>query len=111
MEDFELFKAEFTKWQEVFGLSGYRIYFEYVEMEELDIATIDTCIGEMFATVRFNSKATNKNRDIRQEAKHEAVHLLLGRIVGNAQYRYATRDEMKEAEEELVNKLTLLIKE
>ena len=110
-KDFELFQKEFKKWQERFGLMGYTVYFGY---EELDGAFADIRIkqGEMVATIRLNSKLSDgdkPHRDIKKDAKHEAIHLLVGRLAENAEYRYSSKAELYEATEELVNKLGNLI--
>ena len=110
-KDFKLFQKEFKKWQEKFGLMGYTIYFKH---EPLDGAFADIEIrqGEMVASVRLSNKLTDKNklyRDIKMDAKHEAIHLLVGRLSENAGYRYSSKAEIYEATEELVNKLVTLI--
>jgi len=110
-KDFELFQKEFKKWQKLFGLTGHKVYFKY---EPLDgrFAEIAITSGVMVATVRLNSNLPDKDKpfkDIKRDAKHEAIHLLLGRLEGNARYRYSSEAEIDEASEELVNKLEGLI--
>ena len=110
-KDFALFQKEFTKYQKVFGLTGYRIFFGY---EALDEALADIKINQenMTATVRLNSKLPDKDkpdRDIKKDAKHEAIHLLIGRLELNGRYRYASSGEIYESTEELVNRLENLI--
>ena len=111
--DFELFQSEFKKWQRKFGLTGYRVYFE---QEEINGAFADIKInqGEMSVTVRLNSKLSadvKPHRDIERSAKHEAIHLLVGRLEQNGRYRYSSEDEIYEATEELVFRLEDLINE
>ena len=110
-QDFELFQKEFKKWQDKFGLTGYRVYFKY---EPIDSAFADIKInqGEMVVTTRLNSKLPDKDkphRDIRHSAKHEAIHLLIGRLEQNARWRYSSEAEIYEATEELVFRLEGLI--
>ena len=111
-KDFELFQSEFKKWQVKFSLTGYKVYFKY---EPLDGAFADTVIQQtdMVVTVRLNSKLPEKDKpfkDIKRSAKHEAIHLLLGRLEQNGRHRYISSDEMYEATEELVFKLGELIR-
>jgi len=110
-KDFELFQKEFKRWQKLFGLTGYKVYFKY---EPLDgkFAEIAITSGVMVATVRLNSNLPDKDKpfkDIKRDAKHEALHLLIARLEGNGKYRYSTEAEIDEAGEELVVKLEDLI--
>jgi len=66
----------------------------------------------MVATVRLNNKLPKKDReykDIKRSAKHEALHLLVGRLEHNGYCRYSTENEIYEAAEEIVHKLEELI--
>lgn len=111
MTDFELFKREFMKWQRKFGLTGYKVYFMHEPIEG-SFASISINQGEMVATVRLNSSLPDKDKDfkdIKGSAKHEALHLLVGRLEQNARYRYPSENEIYEATEELVFKLEELV--
>ncbi|OGN87680.1 MAG: hypothetical protein A2158_00050 [Chloroflexi bacterium RBG_13_46_14] len=108
---FELFKSEFKKWQERFGLNGYHIFFKYEPIDG-SFANITINQGDMVATVRLNSKPDKEEKpfiDVKRSAKHEAVHLLCGRLHQDGGYRYCSSSEINEAEEELVNRLVNLI--
>jgi len=110
-EDFALFQEEFKRWQKIFGLTGYQIYFKYEPLDSV-FASISINQGEMVATVRLNSKIGKEDKpfkDIKRDAKHEAIHLLIGRLSQDARYRYSSEGELLEATEELVNKLIDLI--
>ena len=109
-KDFELFQTEFRKWQQKFGLTGYKVYFKYEPME--GFADIKINQGEMVVTVKLNSNLPDKAKpfnDIKQNAKHEALHLLVGRLEQDGRYRYSSENEIYEATEELVYKLEGLI--
>ena len=109
--EFESFKEEFKKWQEKFGLNGYRVYFEHKGIDDC-FADITIDQSENIATVRLNSKLLTKDKphqDIKGNAKHEALHLLVGRLERNARWRYSSSSEISEATEELVHKLEGLI--
>ena len=110
-EDFELFQNEFKKWQEKFGLTGYKVYFKYEPIEKF-FADIEINQENMVATVRLNSELPDKDKphqDIKRTAKHEAIHLLIGRLDMNGRYRHVSSGEMYESAEELVHRLEDLI--
>ena len=109
--DFELFQSEFKKWQEKFGLNGWTVYFKYEPIED-HFAEIVTNLDNMVATVRLNSELPEKDKplkDIKRDAKHEAIHLLIARLEGNGRSRFITGSEIYESGEELVHKLEGLI--
>jgi len=111
--DFHLFQSEFRKWQEKFGLSGYKVYYKH-ELLEDSFASIHINQGDMVVTVRYNSKLPSKDqpfKDPKQSAKHEALHLLVGRLEMNAKYRYSSETEIYESVEELVHRLEQLVEE
>ena len=111
-KDFELFQREFKKWQQRFGLIGYKVYFKYESIEK-SFASISVNQGEMVATVRLNSNLPDKDephKGIKRSAKHEALHLLVARLEQNGHYRYSSENEIYEATEELVFRLEELIK-
>jgi len=110
-KDFTLFQSEFKKWQKLFGLTGYKVYFKY-EPLGTDFAAICVNQGSMVATVTLNSKLPNKDKPfkhIKRSAKHEAIHLLVARLEQNGRYRYTSENEIYEATEELANRLGNLI--
>jgi hypothetical protein len=108
----ELFKSEFEKWQKKFGLTGYKCYFKYERLES-HFAEITISQDNMVVTVRLNSRLSAKDKqfeDIKTSAKHEAIHLLIGRLEQNARWRFASTEEIYESSEELVHRLENLIK-
>lgn len=112
MDDFELFQSEFKKWQQRFGLTGYKVYFKHKSMGNNGFANIIINQGNMVATVTLNKELLAKDKpykDIKRTAKHEAIHLLIGRLEQNGRYRYVSDSEIYEACEELVFKLEDLV--
>ena len=110
-KDFELFQSEFKRWQKIFGLTGYKVYFKHEPLEK-SFADIEINQEDMVATIRLNSKLPDKDKpfqDIKRHAKHEALHLLIGRLEMNGRYRFVSSGEMYEASEDLVHKLEDLI--
>lgn len=110
-EDFEIFQQEFYKWQKLFGLTGYFIYFKYEPLCE-NFADIVIDHQRCAVTVRLNSDIPNKNKpflDVNETAKHEAIHLLVSNLEDLGYKRYVTEDDIRAAAEQLVNKLATLI--
>ena len=109
--DFELFQKEFKKWQLNLGLTGYKVYFVYEPLES-SFANISINQEEMVVTARLNSGLPDKDKphkDTRQSAKHEALHLLVGRLEALARSRHVSASEIYEAVEELTRRLEGLI--
>jgi hypothetical protein len=110
-DEFEDFKRYFEEYQKRFGLLGYKVYFKYSPLGER-FATIAINQNSMVANVQLNSRLPKEhkpNKDIRRDAKHEALHLLLGRVSNIMEARFVSEEEPNEAEEELVNRLMELI--
>lgn len=112
-KEIDIFRKCFEKYQHLLGLTGYKVYFKY---EPIDSSFADIHINQvdMVATVTLNNKLPDKDKpfkDIKRSAKHEALHLLLGRLETRARERYTTGDEIYEAIEELVFKLEKLLSE
>ena len=110
-DNFKLFQETFIKYQKLFGLTGYKIYFK---QEEIDRSFADITVEQvdMIATVRLNNKVPDKDKPFQNtklSAKHEAIHLLLHRMDSLAHNRYIREEEVYEAEEELAFKLEELI--
>jgi hypothetical protein len=108
--DFGVFKEEFTKYQNLLGLTGYKVYFTYEPMS--DFGDITCQHTDMIAMVRLNSQVPEHdlpNVDVKRTAKHEAIHLLLMRLEYLAEERNIRHDEVVAACEEAVNKLGVVI--
>lgn len=109
--DFLLFQKEFKKYQERFGLSGYRVYFKHKPLDG-SFAHIDMRPTDRVATVTLNSKLEDEEKpfkDIKTSARHEALHLLIYGLEDLAKSRYIQEWMIDEISEELVNKLEKLI--
>ena len=111
MNDFKLFQQAFKKWQEKFGLTGYQVYFKHEAFDD-GFAAIRINQGDMVVTAKLNKKLLAKDKpfkDVKKSAKHEALHLLVGRLEQDGRYRYCSENEIYEATEELVHRLENLI--
>jgi len=109
--EFQRFQRYFRQYQKVFGLTGWMVYFKHEPLDGYFADVTFSCV-DMVATVRLSSILEEKDwkqRDIRRSAKHEALHLLLGRIEYEAKVRYTVEGTLYEAVEEVVHKLEGLI--
>ncbi len=105
---FERFKTEFLRWQQLFGLTQYRIDFfheklncRYAEMtiweaEKAAKVTLSTEISKSSVMVDEGPEA---------HAKHEVIHLLINRLSWLGSCRYITDDDLGEECEAVVTRL------
>jgi len=111
-KDFEIFKREFEKYRQCFGLTGFATFYQCEPIAE-GFAHIDYSLDDMSAIVTLNSEPPARvegyPQDFRELAKHEALHLLLARYDWYAFKRFVSRENLQEANEELVVKLVGLI--
>lgn len=110
-KDFQLFQDEFKRWQKLLGLMNYYVCFRHEPIDS-SVAQIRIDQEEMVAVVRLNTKLKKEDNpydDIRKVAKHEALHLLIGKLERYGQSRYITEADMCEATEELVIRLLDLL--
>lgn len=109
--DFLKFQQHFKKYQQLFGLTGYGVYFV---CEPLDGCYANITVDEenKVATVRLNAVCSSANKpfkDVVRSAKHEALHLLIYRLEHLAHSRFTRAEEIGQACEEIVFKLEGLI--
>jgi len=112
-QHFELFKKYCREYQEKFHLMGWDVHFEFIELKgkraetafnlESSQATIALCADWQDQVMLFNKK------NLKLTAKHEMLHLFLGRMGELAQYRYVQRRELDAAEHEIIQKLEKLL--
>jgi len=112
---FKLFKKECHKWVDRFQLNNYDIAFEHKKLNDAHARCIID--NEYDSTIALTSDIPtcfdyNMSMDdyIKHLAKHEVIHVLLGRVMNTGNSRYITKAEILEAEEELVRKLEKIIK-
>ena len=103
-EDFRVFKEEFIKWQKKLGLQGYDIRFEH-RRDDKNYATC--CVSEagksaLVTYSMFIREIDKPWHNPKTHARHEALHLLLHRIVYLGQQRYTNSGEILQEWEKLV---------
>lgn len=114
-EQFDLFKKECRKWIDKFELNNWKVHFKLGDAGEGNRASINRNVTGYIASIhladswdKLNVSLTNA--EIRQNAKHEIIHLLLGRYSAQARERFIIQSELDEAGEELVRKLEWIIR-
>ena len=108
-KDFELFKKECKKFIDLFELNNWSIVFEHSNKKGM-LASCVTDISSYRTVISFCKKWDDSiekmtKSSIVKLALHEVLHLLLARMSDYGNSRFLNRDELIEAEEELVNKL------
>lgn len=108
----KLFQTEFHKWFDKFHLAGWELHFWQNKTDDDYKAklqrNLNGRIAEVIISTCWLSQATKQ--DIEETAKHESIHLLLSRVMMKGFDRFGREKDLLEAEEELVMKLTDLLK-
>ena len=105
---FKRFCASFEEWQRKLGLTQYEVRFHH-KCEKGYFAQITIQESQKAADVYLMTENEGKSIEIDEgpesHAKHEAIHLLLHRLVWLGQARYVERDDLDEEWEALVRRL------
>ena len=114
-KQFELFKSECEHWYKKLELSGYKMYYHLGGTVKNVFCTVQIKHIGRVASLFLNKEFYNKddisiNIKIKETAKHEMIHILLGRMSFYIYERFINENEAEESEEELVRKLEKLIK-
>jgi len=111
---FDNFKKECLYWQDRFELHNWELHFRWAKKNTNRRAGINHNLNGYIATIILSEEWGNYQKitdeDIKIAAKHEMIHLLIGRLVYNGETRYITIDDLEESQEELVRKLEYIIK-
>lgn len=104
---FNRFKQSFQMWVEAFGLKDYEVYFAHEPLVGAG-ATIAIDQNAKAVTVAMSSdipKVDHEHFSPEDHAKHEALHLLLNRIMWIGGRRCISESELQEEWERLVRVL------
>lgn len=115
---FSRFRRAFLFWQKEFGLVEYRPSFHFVDLSEenraaqIQVNSVGKVCGVYYSTeIAPEDVVQYKLETPEDRALHEALHLLLWRALGYGWERFGiTKEMMREAEEEAVNRLVRIIK-
>ena len=107
--EYAAFKRAFVRWQFVFGLQEYAVYFRQEEMDEL--ATLTTDAANCVATVKVCLTVGDDEEAgwAEETGKHEAIHLLLARLMQLGQERWGSEEAIMHEEERVVRLLERLL--
>jgi len=114
-KQFELFKKECERWIKKLDLSGYRFYYHLGgnRPDTFCTITIDQVgrVASLFLAEDFYDKDDKPvTTKIKEAAKHEMLHALLGGMSSSINRRFLNESDAEGVEEELVRKLEQLIK-
>jgi hypothetical protein len=118
-KDFELFKSETERLMKEWELNNWHPAWEHKKLADANAKTeadgscynVTFCLSADIDFDKFIFRQIKKEDFIKRLAKHEVIHLLLGRVMHCAEARFCTDSEMNEAEEELMRKLEVIIRE
>lgn len=110
-EDFSKFKNEAERWLEIFGMTDYKVEFQFQELEECYAQTLGTPTGRRYL-ITLNSVWKDELRDpdykdeiLMDGAYHESCEAFLYRIRQMALGRDSTADEIDSEIHALIHKL------
>lgn len=115
-KDFEVFRKECRRLIDKWELNGWSVRFEHKKIGDRE-AAMHRDGSSHNATIALNTELEwgtfkeekRKVEYLKELAKHETLHLLLGRLSYCGECRWVTDNEYDEAEEELVRKLIKII--
>ena len=110
---FKIFKKECRKWIDFFELNNWKVYFAHVDEPEIkNLAWCNCTLSTLTATLCLNTTWRNdipNNTWVKGAARHEVIHLLLGRLASLAVARFTKEDEIDSAEEGLIHRIEYII--
>lgn len=107
-KEFNQFQQYCLKYQKDWDLSEWRICFQFEKLGDSNAKTAFNLEAHQ-ATIALNTDKDPIEEDLKRLAKHEMLHVLLGRMGELAQYRYTIFRELDSAEHSVINKLIKLI--
>ena len=112
---FKFFVERCRHYAKVFELGDWDIAFVHGGENEGSLATTRITQMDCRATVyltkewHFVQEDSPIEEELDQTAKHEMIHLMIGRVTGNGGTRFVSKDDYDESEEALVVKLSKII--
>lgn len=111
---FEIFKKECDRLLRVWGLDGWNVSYLHKKMGDRYAETYRRLTSRQ-ATIALNTEwgvedvRPLSEKELNKLAKHEVLHVLLGRLGICAEARYVTETEVEEAEHEVIAHLLKII--
>lgn len=109
-DDLTVFKSYFENMRAKLGLSGWRIIFAIKDIGDAD-AKCFASMEDRFVRIRLSCEFDEKptHEDLKHFAEHEALELLLIRLVIIGMARFVTESEMHDARHEVIQILQPLL--
>ena len=109
-QDFELFQKCCRKWQNEFELNNWKLYFfhEKTGNKGQIVLTQEGYVASVTLGTDWEHESVTPE-EIDDTARHEMIHLLLGRMSENGKNRYVDVDDIYNAEEETVRKIERIV--
>lgn len=114
-EDFELFRSECIRYQKLWGLSGWELRVNHLELDDDTQAKCCRNLNRRGATVLLNTKWVLDDEEpktpeaIKSKARHEMIHVLTAPLELQAHNRYASELDLEMADHEVVATLDKLL--
>lgn len=112
LKQFETFKKECEYYQHKWKLDDWKISYAVEDLRGRGecTRTLDGCMVTISFCKYYTDQINLLNDDeIKEIAKHEMLHVLLGRLGSLAYTRFTNADEIQEAEHALLHKLMKLL--
>ncbi len=111
-EQFKYFKQRCNHWVKMFGLTDWRIYYEFVEVEGA-FANCGRNSSERIATIKLNPEWKSSREPTREAidrtALHEVCHILLSRFHWMGECRFLMDNELDDESEAVIHRLEVAI--
>lgn len=109
--DFEKFKEFVNKYLEEFNLDFWQVSIHLVKLKTGIYANILLQMLDSVASINLNTEFSIPITEelLSKCAKHEVIHILIGKVTELGKARLVTEDEFHAAEEELVRRLEKLL--
>jgi hypothetical protein len=105
-KDFEAFKAEFIRWQDLLGLKDWRVRFHHERLENGVAACVCPDCESRLVGVFYGFICDHAPEEA---ARHEALELLMSDMEEVARARYIRPDDVVEARHAVIRRLENLI--
>lgn len=111
-EHLKVFADACLEYQKQFGLTNWELHFKRDDIEFISqcVYNLPGCIVMIKLCTEWRDQDLKLNDDnLRDCARHEMLHLLLGRLTSYALWRFVTEDIIHEADEEVVRRLEYIL--
>ncbi len=110
--EFARFKKKFLEMQDILGLRGYKVYFEFGSLKDSHAMITINQTGAV-CSVTYNNETLENNSVDRPSpeecATHETIHLLISKLSWLGRERYLNCGEIHSEEESIVRVLEKIL--